>query len=308
MKKVLFLAFVFPFILLCSCEQQNALDVNAVLGKAFKNRDVSQGTSTVDDYTTFFEFPHERVCRKRFFGHTYWLNADDIDDYSSGEGYYEYIIDGNQIILKDLATEEEEYTLQYSRGRLTLGSMVYTECGSVELDATLGNRLPPAGKRTYLPVGWYDSGYLEAHVKYLAEGMAMIGDEKGLQSLPEYILKENLDASAIHVVDDQTVETALPAISLARRKDYFAQQTYSTGARSFTYYFYFHMYYGSYKYRLVDGIIYVNNIRNGKWENMGTYEEGSDVIYMGAINDELVAYGNGFHKVNYNGGYDVSKK
>ncbi len=301
MKKSIWLALLLP-LLFFSCNTNsptNNGDNNKVLGKSFKNYYVSDYShGSFDEATTIVSFPHLRVCRVYAHWHTYW--DDGEEERSSRNDYYGYSVKGNNVVFYDLDTEEELWTYVLSGDMLIDGSDVYLDNGTVELDSSLDNRIPPEGNRSYIPTGWYDSGYLEYLVDHEARFMYAAGDNWGLKNLPQEIENEIWNyghASGLHIVDDHTIETAFQAVTLTRCDSY-DTQTYG----SYTYYFYFHSAFYSYSYRLIDGTIYLRD-DDGIWATAGTYYESTGAIDIGAPNDELITIGNGFTKVNYNGGY-----
>ena len=191
--------------------------------------------------------------------------------------------------------------IQYPAAR----SDVYLDNGTVELDPSLDNRIPPEGKRSYIPTGWYDSGVMERLVDDFAGPTYACGDDYGMRTYVLQMVDELLggQASGIHVVDDNTLETAFQAVTLTRCDSY-NTQTYG----SYTYYFYFHSVSSSYSYRLIEGTVYLKD-NDGVWAKAGTYSESDDIISLSIgspIIDELIWEGSGFKRVNYNGGYRYS--
>ena len=154
------------------------------------------------------------------------------------------------------------------------------------------------GKRSYVPVGWYDCGYMEYHVNYFASDMYAMGDDEGLRRLPQEIANDwDILPSALRVVDKSYIQTVFPAISLSYRDSY-ATQTYG----KYTYYFYFDDYLETYQYKLIDGTVYLMD-DNEEWVTAGTYNPDTKTLDIGVPSGILMGMGNGFHKLNYNGDY-----
>lgn len=298
MKKSIYLLLLVPFLML-GCKQNNEPgegDKSKVLGKSFKNYSVTQYSSSTEEYTSIVSFPHERVCKIYTYGTSYWYDGDV--ESGSFNSYYEYNVKGNEVILIDLDTEEESYRFKYQNGNLVLGSDVYVDNGTVEMDPSLDNRIPPEGKRSYVPVGWYDCGYMEFYVKSQASFMYAAGNNNGLSRLPQEIANDwEILPSAIRVADNNCIQTVFPAISLSYHNSY-ATQTYG----NYIYYFYFDDYLETYKYRLIDGNFYLKN-DNGEWVAAGTYDDATKTLAIGVPSGTLIGMGDGFHKINYNGDY-----
>ena len=269
-----------------------------MLGKSFKNYYVTEYSRSVNETTTILSFPHKSVCRIHEYWQEYWDDGDK--ESATWNKYYGYTVKGNNIYLYDLDTEDEYGTYTISGSSLLYGSDVYLDNGTVELDPSLDNRIPPEGKRSYIPTGWYDGGLLQPYVAMLAGPCYDYGDYNGMRNVPQEV-DEFLGGttSGIHVVDEHTIETAFQAVTLTRCDAY---DTLTYG--SYTYYFYFYSAYYTYSYRLIEGTVYLKD-NDGVWAKAGTYSESNGILSIGSPNDELVCSGSygGFKRVNYNGGY-----
>ena len=251
-------------------------DSSKVLGKSFKTYDVTEYSHSVQETTTYVEFPHSRVCRVR----DYVTESGYNNDSYSFTNYYEYVVKGNEIIVTDVEWEEEQYRFKLSGGNLKRGNTVYVANGSVELDYSLDEKLPPEGERTYFDVGWYVAKSIEQDYSALASDYVRMGDIQGLRDLPELYYYE--EPMGKHVVDKHTLEPAYIGISTNRPSNYYATQTYRVGSQSVTFYFYFASKEDSYPYRIVDGIVYLRT-KDGSWKK-------------GMLMDS--------EKIGYNGGYE----
>lgn len=304
MKRYLYV-LVSLLIIVSACKSKGnknsygEIDNSVLIGKSFKNYSAETYSHSAEEYTIVISFPHERVCSYYSYGKTYWDDGD-VDRYSSTI-HYGYRVSGNKVILINTETDDVEYTFTYSGDNLTNTETqeVFTYNGTVEIDPELGKMIPPDGKRTYIPVGWYDSGYLENLVDYYASDMAAAGDSYGLRNLPSELRDKEYYASAVRIVDEKTLQTVYPAITTSIH-DYYKTKVYGG---MIMYYFYFDTYLGTYPYKVIDGVIFVRNY-NGEWLVMGEYTNGSDNFWFGSINDELISLNSTFRKVNYNGGYD----
>ena len=283
-KNLLWCAIV--MLLLASCSSNDPDQTKKqILGKSFKNYWVQTYTHSVHETQTIVSFPHERVCHIYIVGHEYSDNGDN-DSYTRNL-YFEYKVNGNNITLFDLVTEEieDQFTFVYTNGKLIHGSDEYTENGTVEMDYSLGNRLPPEGERTYLEEGWYESGSLEGTVRSYAAGCIEMGDVNGLRNLPEKLRSTSLDyydhVAGMHVADRTTVESTIADFSTTRPSAYYATQTYSIGTTTVTYYFFYVTYLDSYQYRLIDNEMYLL-ASDGTWQKgWGSLIDGEKVEYNG---------------------------
>ncbi|MBQ7449129.1 MAG: hypothetical protein IJS73_04920 [Paludibacteraceae bacterium] len=294
MKNNLFigiLAVVLCLSLMPSCKSKKDSD-NPVLGKSFKYHGFYDNGLSED--TKIISFISRSMCNVRMFGHEYSSYDFEKTTWSYDETIG-YTLTGNQIVTEAFEPwGDVKLVFRYENGSLIYeeSGEVYVYDGKVDIDDTADSMLPPDGKRAYLPVGaWYESGQYESYIASRASGMASAGDSQGLQLLgsmsDESAYYES--ATGVHIVDENTLETTIAGVSLHSPGAYYATRSYL----NYTFYFYYATIDNTYKYMLVDNVVYLKD-NTGAWKKSGEYNQSSD---------KLDLFFPSLSRVDYNGGY-----
>jgi|GEM_PF-3535694 len=152
----------------------------------------------------------------------------------------------------------------------------------------------PSGKQTRLSAGWYESGAFESYVAMYAKNMQSAGDDEGLMNLPNEDYMNSEIPTAIHIVDEYTLEWACAYFSTSNPKtDYYATKTYGS-VKYFFYYAYADSYY---EYKVTNNVIYVKNEDEDKWVELGKYS--NNIITSDWYNGKTE-----YRKIKYNGDYE----
>lgn len=295
-KTICFTAMLFALALLGSCSKnaQSAEDndiADLIVGKSFRCEGVSisEGTSAGEDTKTI-SFISPYICT--FSNYGWEVNIYNGKEHWSFEYTLEYTMQNGEIFLEQ--NEDGYYTdrFSYDNGRLvsTFTGEVYEFVENIGIN----NRYdPPQGERTYIPTGWYESGAFEGYIKRQADGAVSAGDFGYLQSLSNDNVFSGI--SGIRVVDDNTFETAAPGVTSKNPPGgYYATQRYTVGTRSITFYFYYAYCFQQYRYRIVDGDLYLRG-DDYIWKKEGACTVSRDKL-QGVIFDEC-------SRVNFNGDY-----